>query len=73
MERNRLDVDKVHTVLVEGPSKRSNRFLQGRNTANKVVIFPDGKCVNGNYVKVLVKDCTSATLSGEVIEILNVH
>ena len=38
--RNKLDVGRVHKVLIEGFSKKSNDFLQGRNTANKVVVFP---------------------------------
>jgi tRNA-2-methylthio-N6-dimethylallyladenosine synthase len=58
----------VHKVLVEGFSKRSKEHLQGRNTANKVVIFPKKHFQKGDYVNVLVKDCNSATLFGEAIE-----
>lgn len=67
LERNKLDVGKVHKVLVEGFSKRSNDFLQGRNTANKVVVFPKGNHTKGSYVDVMVNDCTGATLMGEVV------
>ena len=38
--RNKADVGKVHKVLIEGISKRSDKFLQGRNTHNKVIVFP---------------------------------
>ncbi len=67
LERNKLDIGKVHKVLIEGTSKRSEEQLQGRNTANKVVIFPRGNHKKGDYVNVLVNDCTAATLFGEVV------
>lgn len=64
LRRNRLDVGKWHRVLVEGRSKRSEFFYQGRNTANKVVVFPKSDDCVGAYTSVLVEDCTSATLIG---------
>ena len=67
LERNKLDLGKIHKVLVEGTSKRSEEQLQGRNTANKVVIFPKGNHQKGQYVNVLVEDCTTATLTGTVV------
>ena len=66
-ERNLLDVGKVHKVLVEGFSKRSDEFLQGRSDHNKVVIFPKHHFQKGDYVKVQVTRCTAATLMGEVV------
>jgi tRNA-2-methylthio-N6-dimethylallyladenosine synthase len=68
LERNKLDVGKVHKVLIEGFSKRSQDHLQGRNSANKVVVFPKGNLSKGQYVNVLVKDCTGATLIADVVE-----
>ncbi|MGI9544983.1 MAG: tRNA (N6-isopentenyl adenosine(37)-C2)-methylthiotransferase MiaB [Cyclobacteriaceae bacterium] len=67
LERNQRDVGKIHTVLVEGTSKRSKEFLQGRNTANKVVIFPKENFEPGQYVKVRVNECTAATLLGDAV------
>jgi len=67
LERNRADIGKTFTVLVEGPSKRSEAFLQGRNSANKVVVFPKKNYVKGDYVQVRVDDCTRATLIGNAI------
>ena len=64
LRRNRLDVGKWHKVLVEGFSKRSEHFHQGRNTANKVVVFPKNGAGPGGYVEVWVQDCTAATLIG---------
>src|SRR5258708_1274571 len=66
--RNRLDLNKVHKVLVEGTSKKSDEFLQGRNTANKVIVFPKGNKSKGEYVNILVESCTAATLFGKIVE-----
>lgn len=67
LERNLMDVGKVHRVLVEGYSKRSKEHLFGRNTANKVVVFPKENYQAGDYVDVLVEQCTSATLIGKAV------
>ncbi|MCS6820457.1 MAG: tRNA (N6-isopentenyl adenosine(37)-C2)-methylthiotransferase MiaB [Microscillaceae bacterium] len=68
LKRNQLDVGKIHKVLIEGYSKRSEEYLMGRNTANKVVIFPRKNYQKGQYVNVLVESCTGATLFGRAIE-----
>lgn len=66
--RNKQDVGKVHKVLVEGFSKRSDDYLKGRNTANKMVIFPKKNYKKGDYVNVIVKECSAATLIGDPVE-----
>jgi tRNA-2-methylthio-N6-dimethylallyladenosine synthase len=66
--RNQRDIGKIHKVLIEGNSKRSAEFLQGRNTANKVVVFPKGHFRKGEYVNVLVEDCTGGTLIGHAVD-----
>ena len=67
LERNREDIGKTFTVLIEGTSKRSAEYLQGRNSANKVVVFPREQFTKGEYVRVLVEDCTGATLIGKAV------
>jgi tRNA-2-methylthio-N6-dimethylallyladenosine synthase len=67
LRRNQLDLHKVHKVLIEGTSKRSEEHLFGRNSANKVVVFPKGDLRKGQYVHVHVTGCTGATLMGEVV------
>lgn len=67
LKRNKLDVGKLQKVLVEGNSKRSEDHLQGRNSANKVVIFHKGDVVPGSYVWVKITDCTPATLFGDIV------
>lgn len=67
LERNKRDIGSTFKVLIEGTSKRSDAQLQGRNTANKVVIFDDHGYQKGQYVNVKINDCTAATLFGEVV------
>lgn len=59
---NQADLGKVFEVLVEGTSKRSKEELFGRTSQNKVCVFPAGEHKVGDYVKVKVVSCTSATL-----------
>jgi tRNA-2-methylthio-N6-dimethylallyladenosine synthase len=65
--RNKQDVGRIHKVLIEGFSKRSEAYLQGRNSANKVVVFPKENFSKGQYVNVLVNECTGATLLGKAV------
>ena len=67
LKRNQRDIGKIHQVLIEGVSKRSDDFVQGRNTANKVVVFPKENFKKGQYVNVLVDRCTGATLMGKAV------
>lgn len=69
LERNKMDIGKEQIILIEGTSKKSELELKGRNSANKVVIVPSEGLKLGDYVKVKIKDCTAATLFGEVLEI----
>jgi len=64
-ESNKRDIGKTFEVLVEGQSKKSADFLMGRNSQNKVVVFPKENYEKGDYVLVKVNDCTPATLIGE--------
>lgn len=61
-ESNRKDVGKVFEVLVEGVSKRSTQQLVGRTQQNKTCVFPRGNAKVGDFVKVIVRDSSSATL-----------
>jgi tRNA-2-methylthio-N6-dimethylallyladenosine synthase len=52
-------------VLIEGASKKSDAHWKGRNSQNAVVVFPKGDEKIGDFVKVYIEDCTSATLLGK--------
>jgi tRNA-2-methylthio-N6-dimethylallyladenosine synthase len=63
-------VGKTVEVLVEGDSKKSNLHWMGRNSQNAVVVFPKtGEEKPGDFVNVIVQDCTSATLIGEKVKV----
>jgi tRNA-2-methylthio-N6-dimethylallyladenosine synthase len=62
-------VGKVHKVLIEGTSKRSDKDFCGRNDQNTMVVFPvDQRYKVGDYVNVLGESCTSATLIGRIVD-----
>ena len=67
LARNNRHIGETHKVLVEGFSKRSEDFLQGRNDQNKKVIFPKENYKKGDYVMVKIVSCSSATLKGEPV------
>ena len=67
LESNQKDLGKTFKVLVEGVSKKSPDQLFGRNSQNKVTVFPKEKYKKGEYVNVKVLNCTAATLIGKAI------
>jgi tRNA-2-methylthio-N6-dimethylallyladenosine synthase len=67
LESNKQDVGKVFEVLVEGPSRKSDEHFCGRNSQNKMLVFPRQQVKAGDYVKVVVDDCTQATLIGRMV------
>jgi tRNA-2-methylthio-N6-dimethylallyladenosine synthase len=68
LESNQKDVGKTFKVLIEGDSKRSSSDWMGRNTQNKVIVFPKNgyDFKKGEYVNVKVNDRTQATLLGHI-------
>lgn len=63
---NQADIGKTFEVLIEGNSKRSDQEWKGRNSQNKMIVFPkQGPEKPGDYVWVKVNAATSATLVGE--------
>lgn len=62
------DVGKTFEVLVEGVSKKSKTDMFGRTSQNNVVIFPHTNQKVGDYVKVRIVRCSSATLFGELVD-----
>ena len=63
------DVGKTFEVLIEGDSKKSDKDWSGRNTQNKMVVFPKNNTdlKKGDYVQVRIDSATSATLLGEMV------
>ena len=69
LRSNQKDLGKTFKVLIEATSKRSEADWMGRNSQNKVIVFPKGLHNHkpGDYVQVKVNDCTQATLLGEIV------
>ncbi|NOR87214.1 MAG: radical SAM protein, partial [Bacteroidales bacterium] len=68
LESNKNDIGKIFEVLVEKVSKKSDQELAGRNSQNKMIVFPRKGYKPGDYVMVKVLDCTTATLMGEAVD-----
>ncbi len=65
---NQKDIGKIFKVLIEGDSKKSDQDFKGRNSQNKMVVFPKKEGLKaGDYCEVKVLSATSATLMGELI------
>lgn len=69
-ESYKNDIGKTFKVLIEGNSKRSDKDWCGRNSQNKMVVFPKGNYYlnKGDYATVKINSATSATLIGEIID-----
>ncbi|MBY5959679.1 tRNA (N6-isopentenyl adenosine(37)-C2)-methylthiotransferase MiaB [Membranicola marinus] len=66
---NEKDLGKTFKVLIEGDSKKSSDDFRGRNSQNKMIIFPKKSDYKpGDYVQVRVNEITSATLLGNIVE-----
>ena len=61
------DIGMIFEVLIEGISKRSEEYLSGRTSQNKVVVFPQKELIKGCYARILIERTTSATLIGKSI------
>lgn len=69
LESYRNDVGKTFEVLIEGDSRRSADDWCGRNSQNKMVVFPKGNAGlgKGDYATVKINSATQATLLGEIV------
>ena len=67
-ESNKRDIGKEFEILAECTSLRSEEQLSGRTSQNKMVVFDRHNFKVGDYVKVRITGCSSATLFGEVVE-----
>jgi tRNA-2-methylthio-N6-dimethylallyladenosine synthase len=64
-------IGQTFEILIEATSKRSELHWSGRNSQNKVVVFPKGDHVlnTGDYVMVKISGATSGTLLGEIVSV----
>ena len=64
-------VGTIVEVLIEKESKKSSLQWSGRNEQNTVVVFDKVDYKVGEFVNVLITNCTSATLIGKAINYSN--
>lgn len=69
-ESNLKDIGSISEVLIEGDSRKSDQDWMGRNSRNKVVVFPKQgyDLKKGDYVQVNISDCTQGTLLGSIVK-----
>ncbi|MCB0507149.1 MAG: tRNA (N6-isopentenyl adenosine(37)-C2)-methylthiotransferase MiaB [Chitinophagales bacterium] len=67
LESNLRDIGKTYEVLIEKISKKSEEEYCGRNSQNKMIIFPKGNYKIGDYVQVYIESANKATLKGRVV------
>jgi tRNA-2-methylthio-N6-dimethylallyladenosine synthase len=65
--KNESYIGKVVTVLVEGPSKKSDLDWMGRSDQNSVTIFPCEHYKKGDLVNVMVERATTTAMIGKAI------
>ena len=58
-------------ILVEKTSKKNENEWSGRNDQNIVTIFPKEQYKVGDFVNVVIEDCTTGTLMGRPIGLSN--
>jgi tRNA-2-methylthio-N6-dimethylallyladenosine synthase len=64
-EINRQAIGHTVEILVEGPAKRQEGWLAGKNGQFKTVVFPSNDAQPGDLVPVRVVSATAHTLVGE--------
>lgn len=67
---NRLEqhIGKIHRILVDGFSKKSDKDFSGKSEHNITAVFPANENIKpGDYVNVEIVRCTPATLIGQII------
>lgn len=68
LAHNLADIGKTYEVLIEGNSRKSDAEFKGRNSQNKMIVFPKINNVQkGDYVLVKVVEANSATLKGIIV------
>ena len=68
LDYNTKAIGRVYEVLIERVSKKSDDMFSGRNTYNSTIVFPREDYNIGEYVNVLVEECTTLTLKGRIVK-----
>jgi tRNA-2-methylthio-N6-dimethylallyladenosine synthase len=68
LEIMRQQIGKIEEILVEKVSRRSKDQMVGRTDRNHKVVFDRKDVKIGDYVRVKITDCTSASLFGDLVD-----
>jgi tRNA-2-methylthio-N6-dimethylallyladenosine synthase len=69
LRHNQAEIGKTFKVLIEGDSRKSDQDFCGRNTQNKMVVFPKKAGLKpGEYTYVKIREASSATLLGDIVD-----
>ncbi|SEK93430.1 tRNA (N6-isopentenyl adenosine(37)-C2)-methylthiotransferase MiaB [Ectothiorhodospira marina] len=60
-------VGSVESILVEGPSRKDPAFMAGRTANHRMVNFPGGPELLGQFVPVRITEAMSNSLRGELV------
>lgn len=66
-QRNQSLIGTKQEVLVEGPARRENGMLQGRNPGNRKVIFSGKPNLIGQLVEVSIKEGSLSSVYGNLV------
>ena len=69
LKKNRLLLNRVEDVLIEGISKKDSRRVTGKTRSNKTVNSVGGEDLQGKVVPVRIREVHLHSLSGEVEEL----
>jgi tRNA-2-methylthio-N6-dimethylallyladenosine synthase len=69
LRKNEAMVNTACEVLVEVESTKSANDYCGRTDTNKMVVFPKGECIIGQYLDVRIDRVNSATLFGTPLRV----
>jgi tRNA-2-methylthio-N6-dimethylallyladenosine synthase len=68
LHRLEQHIGKIHRVLIDSFSKKSDQDFSGKTEHNITVVFPiNENNMRGDYVNVAIVRCTPATLIGQII------
>ncbi len=65
--KNKMEVGKTQSCIVEGPSKTNADLMSARTRTNKIVVFRGKRDMVGKPVQLHITGCSLTHLEGEVI------
>lgn len=67
LQRSQQFIGQTVEVLIEKTSKKADNEFSGRNSQGITTVFPKEQYQIGDFVNVIVEQCTSGTLKGKAV------